>query len=123
MPPRRQEAADAPPMAGQTSWTNTGSLPRPEPIPERHAIPEPEAKSPAQVDAVLTDLEQRITPEKVEMFPVSNAGGKPAKAKREMDPMLRAAAKLDRLLAEMPAAVRSWALGYMAIKYSEKNRP
>lgn len=122
---RTKVPADAPPMEGQTAWTS------PEPLSAaadatilpRHAIPEPDAKSPAQVDAVLTDLEQRITPEKVEMFPVSNAGEKPAKAKREMDPMLRAAAKLDRLLAEMPAAVRSWALGYMAIKYGEKNQP
>ncbi len=55
-------------------------------------------------------------------LPASNAGGKPAttKTKREMDPMLRAAAKLVRLLDEMEPAMRRWALGYCLVKYEEK---
>ena len=45
------------------------------------------------------------------------------KTKRETDPMLRATAKLIRLLEEMPPDVRSWAMGYAAIKFQEKERP
>lgn len=52
----------------------------------------------------------------------SNAGGKPATTKtvRVTDPMIRATQKLIRLLEEMPPDIRSWALAYCAIKYSEK---
>ncbi len=59
------------------------------------------------------------------MTAVTDPAPKPAttKTKREMDPMLRAAAKLVRLLEEMPPAVRSWAMAYAAIKYQEKDRP
>jgi hypothetical protein len=34
--------------------------------------------------------------------------------------MLRAASKLDRLAAKMPADVRGWALAYLCIKYKVK---